>query len=253
DLNQVIETFKMLKEKLFHLSAPHLILSCDEKEHRILRKEKFFGLGALDAKPFTPWESPPLPQKTDSLGYILPSPVAFSAFGLTAPTILDPSSPALNLTTDLLENTYLHKKVREQGGAYGCRANYNVATGNFYFYAYRDPHIRVTFDAFQEGINRIASGTFTDRDLHDAKLGAIQSLDSPISPGSRANIAYAEFREGLSKKRRQEFRDHLLHTTKEEIVEVARKHLQGKEGRKVSFAGKTLLEKENPGLTIHPI
>jgi hypothetical protein len=218
--------------------------------HFILTKEKFFGLDKLPSKPFTPWENLQLPSNSPSEGKIISTPIAFSAYGLLAPNITDPVSPPLSVSTDLLENTFLHKKVREQGGAYGCRANYNSTTGNYYFYSYRDPHVRLTYEAFQEGIERIAAGKFTDRDLIEAKLGVLQGLDSPVSPGSRAYVAYNQFREGQSKQLRQDFRDHLMNTTKEDVVEAVKTHLKGKEGRKVTFGGENLMNNENLGLTI---
>lgn len=253
ELDTILTKFEMLNDRLFHLTSPHLILSCDEKQYRILTKENFFALNELPSKTFTPWENLPLPDTSPSEGKILSTPVAFSAYGLKAPNINDPSSPALAVSTDLMENTFLHKKVREQGGAYGCRANYNSTTGNYYFYSYRDPHVGLTFEAFEEGINRIAAGKFTDRDLEEAKLGVLQGLDSPVSPGSRANVAYNQFREGQTKEDRQEFRDHLMNTSKEEVMKAVKSHLQGKEGRKVTFSGESLMKNENPGLIITPL
>lgn len=253
ELDRTIATFEKLSSHLFHLTSPHLILSCDEKERRILTKEKFFGLHELPIKQFSPWENLSLPIDSPSEGKIIEAPIAFTAYGFLTPNMMDPSSPALSVSTDLMENTFLHKKVREQGGAYGCRANYNPTTGNYYFYSYRDPHVKLTYEAFQEGIKRIAAGKFTNRNLEEAKLGAIQGLDSPVSPGSRASTSYSQFREGYSKEKRQEFRDHLINTTKEDVIEAVKTHLQGKEGRKVTFGSETLMNNENPGFTLTSI
>lgn len=249
-LDKTISKFEELNRHLFHLTSPQLILSCDEKQYRILTKEKFFDLDKLPAKPFTPWENLKPPSDSPSEGKIISTPIAFSAYGLSVPNIIDPASPALSVSTDLLENTFLHKKVREQGGAYGCRANYNPTMGNYYFYSYRDPHVRVTYEAFQEGIERLAAGKFIDRDLVEAKLGVLQGLDSPVSPGSRAYVAYNQFREGQTTQLRQDFRDHLMTTTKDEVIDAVKTHLKGKEGRKVTFGGENLMNNENPGFTI---
>lgn len=252
-LPELIEKFKALNTALFHLTSPHLILSCDANQYRILSKEKFFYLSELPTKPFIPWENLILPPSQSSEALTISSPISFSSQGLSTTTIQNEASPALSLSTDLLENTFLHKKVREQGGAYGAGANYNPISGNYYLYSYRDPHISMTYQAFDEGISRLAKGKFTERDLTEAKLGLIQDLDTPISPGARANLAYSYFREGHTKEIRQDFRDHLLTTTKDEVKKAAEKYLKGNEGLKITFAGENLIQNENPDFHVSSI
>ncbi|MCB1107824.1 MAG: insulinase family protein [Chlamydiia bacterium] len=248
-LPHVMEKFLKLKDSLFHFTTPHLILSCDEKQYHTVMKEHLYNLPSLTPKPFKEWEGFSLPPSGKGEGFPIASPVAFSSLGMKTKT----HSPLLSISTDLMENIFLHKKVREEGGAYGAGANYNPLTGNYYLYAYRDPHIASTFQAFQDGIQTIAKGSFTTRDLTEAKLGIIQDSDAPISPGSRATVAYSYFREGQTRQSRQEFRDHLLHATKEEVKKEVEAFLDPTSVIMTSFAGETLLKKENPGLTITPI
>ena len=248
-LPKLVETFERLKEALYHFTIPHLILSCDESQYHTLTKEKFYGLADLPATPFKDWGELPPSGTSPQEAFSISSPVAFSASGILA----TPLSPALSVSTELLENTFLHKKVREQGGAYGAGVNYNPITGNYTLYGFRDPHIRLTFEAFKEGIERIAAGKFTERELTEAKLGVIQDADTPISPGSRASAGYSYFREGYSKEMRQTFRDHLLSLTKEEVKEAVSEYLKGAEASRVTFAGAPLLANENPGLSITEI
>ncbi len=252
-LPKVIEKFKALNVALFHLTSPHLVLSCDADQYRILTKENFYFLSELPAKPFIPWEDLVLPPSVPSEARIISSPVAFSSYGLSTATLQDPAAPALSISTDLIENTFLHKKIREQGGAYGTGANYNPTSGSYYFYSHCDPHIAGTYEAFKEGIKRLAEGKFTDRDLTEAKLGIIQGLDAPISPGSRGSVEYSYFREGYTKEMRQDFRDHLLSTTKDEVKNAAQKHLRGNPGIKITFAGENLIQNENSNLSVSPI
>ncbi|MDJ0652085.1 MAG: insulinase family protein [Simkaniaceae bacterium] len=252
-LPEIIEKFKQLSLALFHLTAPHLILSCDAQQYQTLTKEGFFDLNALPTQPFTPWESLTVPPAGKSEAFIISSPVAFSCYGMKTSTIHDAASAALSLSTDLLKNTFLHKKVREQGGAYGSRVNYNPLSGNYYLYSYRDPHISLTYKAFEEGIARLAKDQFSERDLTEAKLGLIQDLDAPVSPGARADLAYSYFREGYTKKLRQKFRENLLNTTKDEVTKAVERCLKDKVGTKVSFAGETLIQNENDGFIVSSI
>ncbi|MCB1109947.1 MAG: insulinase family protein [Chlamydiia bacterium] len=245
----IIEKFLQLKALLFHFTNPHLILSCDADNYRILTKEKFYDLSALPSVPFKEWEGYGLPSSGEPEAWTISSPVAFSSMGIKAPT----HSPALSVSTDLMENIFLHKKIREQGGAYGGGANYNPMTGNYYLFAYRDPHIVSTFKAFRESMQQISDGKFTERDLTEAKLGLIQDLDAPICPGSRATVAYSYFREGQTKASRQAFRDHLVGVTKDEVKESAEKTLDPSSGLMTTFAGETLLKKESPPFKIQSI
>ncbi|MCP5504171.1 MAG: insulinase family protein [Chlamydiales bacterium] len=252
-LPEVIEKFKTLSLSLFHLTSPHLVLSCDPQQYHLLAKEGFYDLNELPPKPFIPWETLILPPAPVSEAFVISSPIAFSSYGIKTCTIHDTSSPALSLSTDLLENTFLHKKIREQGGAYGSGANYNPLSGNYYLYSYRDPHISLTYQAFEAGIAELAKGKFSERDLTEAKLGLIQDLDTPISPGARANLAYTYFREGYTKEFRQEFRDNVLNTTKDEVKKAIEKSLQGNAGTKVTFAGENLIQNENANLIVSSI
>ncbi len=252
-LPEIIEKLKALNTALFHLTSPHLILSCDSNQYHTLVKEKFYFLNELPTKPFIPWEDLTLPPSVPSEARIISSPVAFSSYGLSTATLHDHDAPALSISTDLMENTFLHKKVREQGGAYGTGANYSPISGNYYFYSHRDPHIAETYQAFEEGIKRLAEGKFTDRELTEAKLGIIQDLDNPVSPESRAAVGYAHFREGHTKEIRQDFRDHLINTSKEEVKKATEKHLKGSQGIKITFAGENLIQNENPDLNVSTI
>jgi Zn-dependent M16 (insulinase) family peptidase len=141
----------------------------------------------------------------------------------------------------------LHTCIREQGGAYGGGGVSNPMSGNFYFYSYRDPNIASTLRAFEEAIQTVLKGDFDDLDLEEAKLEMIQTLDSPISPGSRAELAYSWWREGKTQEVRQAFRNRMLALTREDIIEAVRTIIlpQMGKGATVVFAGKELLEKEN--------
>lgn len=249
-LPQLIEKLQTLCKNLFHFNIPHLVLSCDGEQQELLSRNAYFGLGELPSKSFTQWEELPLNRNKQSEARTISTPVAFSAWGFKTCTALHPHAPALSLATNLFENITLHQKIREQGGAYGSGANYSPLTGHFYFYSYRDPHITSTYAAFKEAIAQIAKGKFTNRDLEEAKLGLIQDSDTPVSPGSRAIVAYAQFREGRLKPLRQEFREHLLTMDKKEVKEAVEKELEAlqDEALAVTFSNQKLIEKENATL-----
>lgn len=239
-----------MKDKLLAVEKPDLVLSCDAKTYDELKGHQFFGLLDMQLNPNKPWQSQFKLSHIPSQGRIISAPVAFisKVFG-TVPYI-HKYTPALNIAAFLMDNLTLHAAIREQGGAYGGGAINNAMSGNFYFYSYRDPNIFNSLEAFEKAIKNLLKGNFDDEDLSEAKLEMIQSMDSPISPGSRADVAYGWLREGKTVEIRQAFRDKLLALTKEEVIEAVRVKIADtwEKGATVVFAGKELLEKENAAL-----
>ncbi len=252
NLPKLVDHLIDLQERLFSFHEPHLVLTCSKEMLNELISHDFYGLTNLQSKPFKPWEGKFPLQEIPSQARTIASQVAFNAEGYKTITYIHPYAPALVAATLLLDNKILHRKIREQGGAYGCGASYATSTGNFYFHSYRDPHIAKTWNTFHEAIDEIAGGHFTPQNLDEAKLGIIQQLDTPIAPGSRGLTAYSWWRDGKSKEMRQKFRDRLLALTPKEVQHAVEVELLPKKekGVFVSFSGKELLERENTVLAL---
>lgn len=248
----VIAKLQDLQQRVMTLDHPHLVITCTAKTYDELKGHGFYGLKDLQTSSYVPWKGDYSLQKVPSQGRMIASPVAF--IGKVFPTVsyIDPHAPALNIAAYLFDNLVLHSRIREQGGAYGGGAVSNPLSGNFYFYSYRDPNISKTLQAFKEAINVIAKGDFDDEHLEEAKLEMLQSLDSPVSPGSRGEVAYGRWREGRTPEMRQAFRSRMLALTCDDVIEAVKQIIvpQFKKGSTVVFAGKELLEEENKQL--HP-
>jgi hypothetical protein len=243
----LIKKLNQLKKQLFTFQNPHLVLSCSKEMYESLGKNAFFGLSEFSFHQTSLWhlDYPLLEQP--SQGRPIASQVAFSAEVFETIPYIHPHSAGLTLAATLCENKILHKRIREEGGAYGCGATFSANTGQFYFHSFRDPRIAQTRHVFHTAIQEIALGHFSAQDLEEAKLGVIQQLDLPLSPGSRAITAYSWYRMGKTKEMRQQFRDRLLAITPQEVSHIVAMHLlpQKDMGVFVTFAGQDLLEKEN--------
>lgn len=247
DAEQLIQKLETLAERILMHGKPQLILSMDNDRYQQLKKEKFFGLTAIKTLPGTPWScNYPLPH-VESQARAISSPVAFISHAFKTTPYIHPDAAALRAAAHLFENVVLHQKIREEGGAYGGGAVSNGASGNFYFYSYRDPHIVKTLMAFKSSIEAIANGKFEESDLEEAKFEMIQDLDAPIAPGNRAEVAFSWNRSGKTLEVRQAFRTALLALTPETIAEAVRKWIVPNyaNGKTIVFAGKALIEKEN--------
>ncbi|HSX11908.1 MAG TPA: insulinase family protein, partial [Rhabdochlamydiaceae bacterium] len=249
-LPTIIDKLKQLKEQLLCSTTPHLVLSTDQEMYHELKKNHFYGLSELPIQKKEPWQNLPYPKKLVSQAHPISSPVAFSVETFQTIHYAHPQSAALHAATLLLENKTLHPKIREKGGAYGSGASFNALWGNFNFHSYRDPHIARTIQTFQEATQTIAQGKFDTHDLEEAKLGIIQQLDHPLSPGSKALVTYTWWREGMTPEMRQHHRDQLLALDVQKVQEAVQQHLLAKKEQSVivTFAGKELIEKENKTL-----
>ncbi len=252
--SQVVEKLEQMRDLCLKKRGGELVLACDQKLAHEMQQTGFYGLDQLDPSDQTRWR-PSLPrEKSLSQARITASPVAFTALLFKTIGFTHPDAAALSVASEIMENRVLHKRIREQGGAYGSGAVHGLISGEFYFYTYRDPYLAKSVEACFEAIDKVAGGEFTDRDLEEALLGLFQEIDSPSPPGVRAITAYNRLRSGRTSEKRAHFRERLLHMTKEEISRAVALHLQSgiEQATLVTFAGKDLLEREN-SLLKHPL
>uniref|UniRef100_H2Z9Y5 Presequence protease, mitochondrial n=1 Tax=Ciona savignyi TaxID=51511 RepID=H2Z9Y5_CIOSA len=147
----------------------------------------------------------------------LPLPVNFTSMCIATNTPYSHAdNPALRLLARLITTKFLHKQIREKGGAYGGGAKHGD-DGIFRFYSYRDPNNWKTIQAFKDGVKWALNGDFDQENIDEAKLAIFQSIDSPVSPCNRGlNI----FNSGLYDVTIQQHRDRLLDVAKDELVDV---------------------------------
>ncbi|MDG1220389.1 MAG: hypothetical protein P8P01_03170, partial [Schleiferiaceae bacterium] len=72
-----------------------------------------------------------------------------------------------------LRNGYLHRVIREQGGAYGGGASQDNNIAAFRFYSYRDPRLSETMDDFYASLQWLAENDHQEAQLEEAILGVI--------------------------------------------------------------------------------
>lgn len=127
-----------------------------------------------------------------------------------------PDSPKLQVLMSLVTHKFLHREIREKGGAYGGGAS--LGANLLRFYSYRDPGTTTTLQAFDAAGHWAAGGSFTDRDIDEAKLAVFQKIDEPVPPPSHGlNF----FQTGITPEMRQARREGLLAVSRQDVVEVA--------------------------------
>jgi Zn-dependent M16 (insulinase) family peptidase len=132
---------------------------------------------------------------------------------------------ALTVLGGFLRNGYLHRAVREQGGAYGGGASQDSNTASFRFYSYRDPRLVETLDDFDQSLMWLQETDHQWQAVEEAILGVIGSIDKPGSPAGEAKSTYQAELFGRTREKRELFRNRVLQVTAEDLKRVARTYL----------------------------
>lgn len=134
----------------------------------------------------------------------------------------------LQILSNLLTFKYLHREIREKGGAYGGGASYDALSGIFGYYSYRDPQPLRSLKTFKSSAEYVLNNAqWTKTELDDAKLTIFQQIDAPTS---RKGEGVTEFLTNVTEEMRQTRREQLLDTRLSDIERVAQEYLLNKEG-----------------------
>ena len=249
----LLAKLQALQKTFLTSGRPHLVITCDQAAFDTAKSSRFSGLAdipAQDKAQASCWKAEfPLPRRTQ-FAYEISSPVAFNTKAFKALSYTHPESPTLALTACIFKSSTLHKRIREQGGAYGGGATYNPGSGNFCFFSYRDPNIASTEIAFNEAVQNVLQGNFSESTLEEAKFELLQKLSAPVAPSGRADVAYTCLREGKTDEIRQDFRNFIFNARLLDIQNATKNHIAPnyKDAALVSFSGKDLIERENKKL-----
>jgi Zn-dependent M16 (insulinase) family peptidase len=133
---------------------------------------------------------------------------------------------ALAVLAGFLRNGYLHRVIREQGGAYGGGASYDSDNAAFRFFSYRDPRLEETLDDFDRAVVWLLEGQHEWREVEEAILGVISSIDKPGSPAGEAKDAFYNDLYGRTPERRRRFRQRVLEVRIEDLQRVGATYLK---------------------------
>jgi Zn-dependent M16 (insulinase) family peptidase len=136
-----------------------------------------------------------------------------------------PDAAALTLLGGILRNGYLHRAIREQGGAYGSGASQDSQSGAFRFFSYRDPRIDGTLEDFDASIKWVLNQPIGSDKIEEAILGVIGNMDKPSSPAGEAIQAFYTELNGRNKQTQIEFRQRVLKVNEGDLKRVAEQYL----------------------------
>jgi len=162
------------------------------------------------------------------------APVQVNYVAAAYPTVpfTHPDSAALALAGQLMNALFLHREIREKGGAYGSGARHT--NGLFCFSSYRDPRLDETVAAFDLAISATRNGELTQRNLDEAKLSVFSSIDAPKAPAERGQVL---MHRGLTDSMLQDFRERLIAVEMDEVSRVVGQYLSDPSTRSVVAVG----------------
>lgn len=159
---------------------------------------------------------------TVSEGWSTASAVSFVARTLQTKPITHEHAPALAVISKIMRSMFLHREIREKGGAYGGFSAYQLENGLFSFASYRDPHIVNTLNVYDRASEFIISGDYTEEDIKEAILQVCADIDHPDTPNSAAGKAFYRKLTGLTDDIRRTFKKGLLELNRVKVLEIAR-------------------------------
>ncbi len=178
------------------------------------------------------------------LGWEIVTTVNFCARVNRSVPYAHPDAPVLSVLGQYLKNGFLHRAIRERGGAYGGGAGYDSDTASFRFYSYRDPRLAETIRDFQLSLDWLHGGNHPERALEEAILGVIGAIDRPGSPAGEARRAFHDALHGRTAKQRTQYRQQVLEVTLEAMRRVSDKYLRENEALFAVVGSAVALDRE---------
>ena len=133
---------------------------------------------------------------------------------------------ALTVLGGFLRNGFLHRAIREQGGAYGGGASQDSNIGAFKFYSYRDPRLVETLQDFDDAIDWQLTNEHEEEQLEQAILGVVSSIDKPGSPAGEAKQSFHNDLFGRDYAQRKMFKQRILAVTLDDLRRVTKTYLK---------------------------
>jgi Zn-dependent M16 (insulinase) family peptidase len=177
-------------------------------------------------------------------------PVAFNVRSYKTVRYTHADAPVLLVLANYLRDTFLHKELREKGGAYGGYAQASMGAGLFYFGSYRDPNIVRTYEVYDRAAAWVQLGV-DEEALKEAILGACGDVDPLESPDIKGRREALNRLTGFTREERERFKQRLLAVTAGDLKRVAARYLAAGTGVQATVAGAELISaarKEQPDL-----
>ncbi|HEY6874949.1 MAG TPA: insulinase family protein, partial [Candidatus Dormibacteraeota bacterium] len=250
-LGPVIEKLQTIRMSLFRQESIQVVVTCEESMVDPISDYLAALVDALPSGRNPQAAARPVAHDAAPEARIAPVPVAFNVRAFRTVRYTNADAPALLVLANYLRDTFIHRELREKGGAYGGFAQASTAAGIFLLGSYRDPNITRTYDAYDRAVRWVLDSPIEPEHLKEAILGACGDVDPLESPDIKGRREAVNRLTGFTLRDRERFKQRLLQTTADDLRRVTSRYLDNGSGVQVTVAGAELIEsarKEQPAL-----
>lgn len=223
-VHNVLAVFARLHAKLLQARKQLLLVAEPQHEAQILADVSATFADLSAGSTVSKFALKPVDSKV-KVAWLTSTQVSFCSKAFRTVSGDHPDVAALTVLGGFLRNGFLHRAIREQGGAYGGGASFDAGTGSFRFYSYRDPRLTETLADFDASIDWVLNEDHSAEALEEAILGVIGSMDKPSSPAGEAQSDFYVQLHGRSLAYREAFRANILAVTVEQLKQVTKAYL----------------------------
>ncbi|MEE2764116.1 MAG: insulinase family protein [Pseudomonadota bacterium] len=229
ELDQSLKDPKELQAFCDKLAALHDKIRNQGREFLVIGEQEQLGAMLDDLKSCwqgeagtatSRWTMKPVSYTTRE-AWLTSTQVNFCAKAYSTVPVDHPDAAALTVLGGFLRNGFLHRAIREKGGAYGGGAGQDSVNGTFRFFSYRDPRLADTLEDFDKALDWLQETDYEYQELEESILGVIGQLDRPRSPAGAARHAFHNKLFGRSPEQRARFRERVLAVTLDDLKRVA--------------------------------
>jgi presequence protease len=251
DLADLIKKLDAIRMRLFRSGAIRFVVTCEDGMIDTLQPLLAGLVDALPTGAQTGTAEKPKPLEPAPEALTAPVPVAFNVRIFKTVRYTNPDAAALLVLANYVRDTFLHRELREKGGAYGGYAQAGIGSGTFYFGSYRDPNIVRTYEIYDQAVTWVTDSEIDPEALKEAILGACGDVDPLESPDIKGRREATNRLTGFTRDERERFKQRLLEVTADDLRRAARAYLTLAHPVQVTVAGAELVEaarKERPDL-----
>jgi presequence protease len=242
-LQNVLNDFKTIQHQVFCSSNLRICVTAEQENIEKL-KTKVNGLLEVFPKVAAePQTSEIKALERQPVARIIAAPVAYNALIFKTVSFSHPDAAALSVLGEYLASKYTHKEIREKGGAYGGWAGANEERAIFYLASYRDPHIKRSFEIFENAATWVLENPIEAEALKEAILTACSSVDPLLSADTKGRSRFFGDANGYTLEVKKEFKKRLLETSVADLKRVAKQYLH--DGTMAVIAGEDKIKLEN--------
>jgi Zn-dependent M16 (insulinase) family peptidase len=258
ELDGLIAKLQGIRTTLFRRESLQIVVTCEESMVKTLGELLVPLVDALPSGPSGEHAPKPAPLDPAPEARTAPVPVAFNVRAFKTVRYTQPDAPALLVLANYLRDNFLHKELREKGGAYGGYANASTGAGFFYLGSYRDPNIARTYAVYDQVAQWVMDSPIEAEPLKEAILGACGDVDPLESPDIKGRREAINLLTGFTREERERFKKRLLEVTGDDLKRVVRRYLAEGRMAQATVAGADLIstaKKERPDLfqVVEPI